>query len=231
MKQPANLARAAMANNQNKSVFPTLSIERELTSMPASPQMAMQMQQAKQAQMQRDPSSMDGSQNRPTSPSSGENAPSPSKRQRVDNAPFNPNQPGAMMPNGRPGMPPQQMPGAPNAAAAQQMLANGLNPGQMQQFQSFVNSPLMLTGCFMSLTLSVSSNIMVTKWVINKCRMLAVHKVKAPRPLCMGPTVQHSTTTIIRPGARWAALTVSVQGPLAKPPAVVIMRYRTTRCS
>jgi len=119
MKQPANLARAAMANNQN------------------NPQIAMQMQQAKQAQMQRDPSSMDGNQNRPASPSSGENAPSPSKRQRVDNAPFNPNQPGAMMPNGRPGMPPQQMPGAPNAAAAQQMLANGLNPSQMQQFQNF----------------------------------------------------------------------------------------------
>lgn len=121
MKQPGNLARAAMANNQN------------------NPQMQqMLQQQAKQNQMQRDPSQMDGNRDRPASPASGENAPSPSKRQRIDNVPFNPNQPG-MMPNGRPvqGMPPQHMAGAPNAAAAQQMIANGINPGQLQQFQNF----------------------------------------------------------------------------------------------
>jgi hypothetical protein len=109
----------------------------------SSPQ--MMLQQAKQNQMQRDPSGMDG-QNRPTSPSSGENAPSPSKRQRIDGAPFNPNQPGAMMPNGRPGqgMPGQQMPGGPNTAAAQQMLtANGINPHSLhpQQLQNFANAP------------------------------------------------------------------------------------------
>ena len=93
--------------------------------------------------MQRDPSSMEGNRDRPSSPASGENAPSP-KRQRTDSGvPFNPNQAGAMMPNGRPGpgMPPQQMPGGPTAAAAQQMLANGINPGQLQQFQNFVNTP------------------------------------------------------------------------------------------
>ncbi|KAM0347428.1 hypothetical protein ACHAPU_004949 [Fusarium lateritium] len=123
MKQ-GNLARAAMANNQN-------------------PQ--MMLQQAKQNQMQRDPSGMDG-QNRPTSPSSGDNAPSPSKRQRIEGAPFNPNQPGAMMPNGRPGqgMPGQQMPGGPNTAAAQQILtANGINPHSLhpQQLQNFANAP------------------------------------------------------------------------------------------
>ncbi|KAF5679799.1 hypothetical protein FHETE_690 [Fusarium heterosporum] len=123
MKQ-GNLARAAMANNQN------------------NPQ--MMLQQAKQNQMQRDPSGMDG-QNRPTSPS-GDNAPSPSKRQRIEGAPFNPNQPGAMMPNGRPGqgMPGQQMPGGPNTAAAQQILtANGINPHSLhpQQLQNFANAP------------------------------------------------------------------------------------------
>lgn len=99
---------------------------------------------AKQNQMQRDPSSMEGNRDRPSSPASGENAPSPSKRQRMDNAPFNPHQPGGpMMPNGRPapGMPPQQMPGGPNAATAQQMIANGITPGQLQQFQNFVNTP------------------------------------------------------------------------------------------
>lgn len=124
MKQ-GNLARAAMANNQN------------------NPQ--MMHQQVKQNMMQRDPSGMADGRERPSSPASGENAPSP-KRQRLDGAPFNPNQPGAMMPNGRPGqgMPGQQMPGGPNAAAAQQMLtANGINPNSLhpQQLQNFVNAP------------------------------------------------------------------------------------------
>ncbi|CAG7556312.1 unnamed protein product [Fusarium equiseti] len=118
MKQ-GNLARAAMANNQN------------------NPQ--MMLQQAKQNQMQRDPSGMDG-QNRPSSPASGENAPSPSKRQRID-APFNPNQPAGMMANGRQ-MPAGQM--APNTAAAQQMLtANGINPHTLHpaQLANFANAP------------------------------------------------------------------------------------------
>ncbi|EQL01045.1 SOM1 protein [Ophiocordyceps sinensis CO18] len=120
-----NLARAAMANNQH-------------------PQ--MMLQHAKQNQMQRDPSNMDANRERPSSPASGENAPSPSKRPRIDGAPFNPNQPGAMMANGRPGqgMPGQQLAGNPNAAAAHQMLtANGINPNTLnpQQFQNFVNAP------------------------------------------------------------------------------------------
>ncbi|PTB68374.1 hypothetical protein BBK36DRAFT_1133127 [Trichoderma citrinoviride] len=118
-----NLARAAMANNQN-------------------PQ--MQMLQAKQNQMQRDPSGMDGNRDRPTSPASGENAPSPSKRPRIEGGPFNGNQPGTMLPNGaRAG----QMPGGPqmgNVANAQQVLAaNGINPAQLnpQQMQNFANTP------------------------------------------------------------------------------------------
>ncbi|UZP35500.1 hypothetical protein NXS19_003316 [Fusarium pseudograminearum] len=118
MKQ-GNLARAAMANNQN------------------NPQ--MMLQQAKQNQMQRDPSGMDG-QNRPSSPASGENAPSP-KRQRIDGAPFNHNQPAGMMPNGR--QMPQQM-NVPNTAAAQQMLtANGINPSSLhpQQLANFASAP------------------------------------------------------------------------------------------
>jgi len=102
------------------------------------------MQQAKQNQMQRDPSGMEN-RDRPASPASGDNAPSPSKRPRIDGAPFNPNQPGAMM-NGRPGqgMPGQQLANNPNAAAAHQMLtANGINPNSLnpQQFQNFVNAP------------------------------------------------------------------------------------------
>ncbi|EXV01037.1 hypothetical protein X797_005609 [Metarhizium robertsii] len=126
MKQQNTLARAAMANNQN------------------NPQMMMQPN--KQNQMQRDPSGMDQNRDRPSSPASGENAPSPSKRQRIDGgAPFNPNQPG-MVANGRPaqGMPGQQMANTPNMAAAHQMLAaNGINPNSLnpQQLQNFINAP------------------------------------------------------------------------------------------
>ncbi|TWU71948.1 hypothetical protein ED733_000448 [Metarhizium rileyi] len=124
MKQ-GNLARAAMANNQN------------------NPQ--VMMQQAKQNQMQRDPSGMDQNRDRPSSPASGENAPSPSKRPRIDGgAPFNPNQPG-MVANGRPahGMPGQQIPNNPNVVAAHHILTNnGINPSNLtpQQFQHFVNA-------------------------------------------------------------------------------------------
>lgn len=124
-QQQNNLARAAMANNQN-------------------PQ--MQMLQAKQNPMQRDPSGMDANRDRPSSPASGENAPSPSKRPRIDGAPFNANQPGAMINGGRPGqnMPGQQMAVAGNVANAQQVLAaNGINPNQLnpQQMQNFANTP------------------------------------------------------------------------------------------
>ncbi|KAF6839014.1 SOM1 protein [Colletotrichum plurivorum] len=126
MKQ-GNLARTAMANNQN------------------NPQAMQMLHQAKQTQMQRDPSDMDGNRQRPSSPGSGENAPSPSKRPRLDGAPYNPSQPG-MMPNGRPqqGMPGQQVGTTPNVAQAQQMLiTNGINPASLtqQQFTTFSNQP------------------------------------------------------------------------------------------
>ncbi|EHA58222.1 hypothetical protein, variant [Pyricularia oryzae 70-15] len=84
MNKNQSLHRGAIANTQN--------------------QMQMLAQQ-KQGQMQRDPSDMDGNRQRPSSPSSADNAPSPSKRVRLDGGPgFNPGQPG-MMPNGRPGAP------------------------------------------------------------------------------------------------------------------------------
>ncbi|KAK0732995.1 hypothetical protein B0T26DRAFT_745090 [Lasiosphaeria miniovina] len=91
MKPGNQLQRAAMANNQN-------------------PQTMQMLQQQKAAgQMQRDPSDMDGNRARQASPGSTDNAPSPSKRPRLDGAQFNPN-PNVMMPNGRPaqGMPGQQ---------------------------------------------------------------------------------------------------------------------------
>ena len=93
--------------------------------------------QQKQQQMQRDPS--DGNnQQRPQSPGSAENAPSPSKRPRLDGAPFNPQQ----MPNGRgqgQGMPQQVGDTGPNAIqAAHMQLTNGIEPSNLtaQQFQN-----------------------------------------------------------------------------------------------
>lgn len=111
-----NLARAAMANNQN----PTM------------------MMGQKQNPMQRDPSGLDPNRDRPASPASGDNAPSPNaKRPRLDSQPFVGNQPGAMMPNGQAGNP-------PNMATVHQMLsANGINPSSLtaQQLHNFANTP------------------------------------------------------------------------------------------
>jgi hypothetical protein len=117
MKPGGNLARTAMANNQN------------------NPQM-MQMMQAKQGP--RDPSELEAMRQRASSPGS-ENAASPSKRPRLDGPPFNPGQPG-MMQNGRTvqGMPGQ--PGAMQNNPAHNMLmaagvpTNGLTQSQLQNF-------------------------------------------------------------------------------------------------
>lgn len=94
--------------------------------------------------MQRDPSDMEGNRARPASPGSTDNAPSPSKRPRLEGGPFNnPNQ-GVMMPNGRPagqGMPGQQVGNGPNATAQQLLLSNGINPETLNpdQLQAFTN--------------------------------------------------------------------------------------------
>lgn len=100
-------------------------------------------QQKAAGQMQRDPSDMDGNRARPASPGGAENAPSPSKRPRLEGgAPFNPNQ-AVMMPNGRPGqgMPGQQQVGNGPDTARALLLQNGvhptsLNPDQLQAFAS-----------------------------------------------------------------------------------------------
>jgi hypothetical protein len=106
--------------------------------------MQMLHQQQKAAgQMQRDPSDMDGNRTRPADSGEADNAPSPSKRPRLDGgAPFNPNQ-GVMMPNGRPGqgMPGQQQVGdAPDLAQTllrQNLIKpTSLNPDQLQAFAS-----------------------------------------------------------------------------------------------
>jgi hypothetical protein len=102
----------------------------------------MQQQQKAASQMQRDPSDMDGSRVRAASPGPTDNAPSPSKRPRLDGAPFNPNQ-GVMMPNGRPAqvMPGQQQVGN-GPDFAQTLLQHGINPTSLNpnQLQAFISA-------------------------------------------------------------------------------------------
>ena len=89
--------------------------------------------------MRRDPSDMDMNGQRPRTPSGGDHAPSPNKRQRIDGVPFN----GAphMMPNGRgpPGMPGQMMGGDAALNANHLLMNSGINPGNLSdsQFASF----------------------------------------------------------------------------------------------
>ena len=97
----------------------------------------MKNQQMIQTQMQRDGSGMDMGGQRPQSPGSVDNAPSPNKRPRLEGAAFN----GQPMGGARSqGMVPQQM-GATSASAAQagtMLIANGMGgdlPGS--QFNAF----------------------------------------------------------------------------------------------
>jgi hypothetical protein len=71
-------------------------------------QQMIQHQQKAVQLAQQNQADMDGNRPRPGSPSAAENAPSPSKRPRLES--FQPGQGGVMMPNGRPG---QAMPGQP----------------------------------------------------------------------------------------------------------------------
>ncbi|KAI9825646.1 MAG: hypothetical protein M1832_000990 [Thelocarpon impressellum] len=122
------LQRTAMQNNRK----------------PTPQHLAMATQMKQQQQMQREGSNVDvNGDQRPQSPSSAENAPSPSKRPRLDNG-FNGQQ--QMGPNGRrppQGMPGQQVGAASNTASAIQanhmLIQNGINPNQLTaaQFNSF----------------------------------------------------------------------------------------------
>lgn len=87
-------------------------------------------------QMQRDQSDMDMNGNRAQSPASTDNAPSPSKRPRLEGGPVNGQQ---LAPNGRGQGQGQGMQGQPNPQAQAMMMQNGMNrginPAQFQQFQ------------------------------------------------------------------------------------------------
>ncbi len=78
---------------------------------------------------------MDGNrQQRPHSPNTGEGAPSPSKRQRLDGAQFN--GPQGLVNRGQPGMPSQQVGAGLNAGM---VMTNGISASNLaaQQFQNF----------------------------------------------------------------------------------------------
>ena len=98
----------------------------------------MKTQQMMQQQMRRDPSDLEINGQRPRTPSGDNNAPSPSKRPRLDGVPFNGQQ---MIPNGR--GPPQGLQGQPmmENIANTLLIHHGINPHNLSsaQMQSFQN--------------------------------------------------------------------------------------------
>ncbi|PMD65837.1 uncharacterized protein K444DRAFT_624384 [Hyaloscypha bicolor E] len=136
--QQAMMMRGQAVNNMNLNQNNELRQKAIHNNRNATPNMQILAQQ-KQQQMQRDPS--DGNnQQRPQSPGSAENAPSPSKRPRLDQPQFNPQQ----MPNGRGQMPQQVGETGPSNAiqAAHMQLTNGIEPNNLtaQQFQPGANA-------------------------------------------------------------------------------------------
>ncbi|CAD6591660.1 MAG: hypothetical protein ASARMPREDX12_006267 [Alectoria sarmentosa] len=117
-----NLQRKALENNRGQF-------------QPTAHQLAQMQRQGMMQGMRRDPSDMDMNGQRPRTPSAGDHAPSPNKRQRMDSVPFN----GAphMMQNGR--GPPQMMGGDSALNANHLLMNNGINPGNLSdsQFASF----------------------------------------------------------------------------------------------
>jgi hypothetical protein len=128
--QMANLRRNGMQNmNLQKTALQNNASGINASGM--NPQQIAQLQQNKQLQMQREHSDMDMNGHRPQSPSSADNAPSPSKRPRLEVQQGQP-----MPPNGRvQGQMPAQM--NPQQAMLMQngMNARGMNPAQFQAFQ------------------------------------------------------------------------------------------------
>ncbi|KAB8262828.1 hypothetical protein BDV32DRAFT_136269 [Aspergillus pseudonomiae] len=140
-QQPMMPAQMQQLNlRRNGSVAPNLqkTVLQNNTSGLSQQQLA-QLHKTQQVQMiqqmQREHSDMDMNGHRPQSPSSAENAPSPSKRPRLEGGHMNGQQ---LAPNGR-GQG-QGMPGQPNPQAL--LMQNGLNPRPMNpaQFQAFQQS-------------------------------------------------------------------------------------------
>ncbi|KAI9754775.1 MAG: hypothetical protein M4579_004560 [Chaenotheca gracillima] len=132
MNVPQDLQRRAVQNNRN-----------------ATPQHAQMAKNSMMSQMQREGSQADvNGEQRPHSPSSAENAPSPSKRPRLENGAFNPQMMAnrRAQPPGMHGMQGQQVGNASQNAATmaalqanQVLINNGINPNQLTaaQFNAF----------------------------------------------------------------------------------------------
>ncbi|KAI4188478.1 MAG: hypothetical protein LQ348_003920 [Seirophora lacunosa] len=101
-----------------------------------NPQQIMNMQKQQQMleQMRRNPSEMDMNGQRPRTPSSSDNAPSPSKRPRMEG------HPGMMMQNGRP----QHMLDPANNSPNALLMQGGVPPGNLSegQLMAFQQQPL-----------------------------------------------------------------------------------------
>ncbi|KAL8827485.1 MAG: hypothetical protein Q9191_003161 [Dirinaria sp. TL-2023a] len=133
MPMPDNLRAKAMQNRGNAFAQAT---PQQLAHM-------KQQHQLMQQQMRRDPSDMDVNGQRARTPSSGDNAPSPSKRPRIEGVPFSAQQ---MMQNNRGPM--QSMQGQPimdpAMNPANQMLINsGIDPEALSatQYSTFSQQP------------------------------------------------------------------------------------------
>lgn len=129
MPMPENLRAKAMQNRGNAF---TQATPQQLAHI-------KQQQHLMQQQMRRDPSDMDVNGQRARTPSSGDNAPSPSKRPRIEGVPFNAQQ---MMQNNRGPM--QSMQGQPMMDPAmnpanQMLIDSGIDPDTLStsQFQRF----------------------------------------------------------------------------------------------
>ncbi|KAF2785571.1 hypothetical protein K505DRAFT_8395 [Melanomma pulvis-pyrius CBS 109.77] len=146
---PNDLKRAAAMNNRNPYVSPASPGAAEPSTDPrafaprsnGNPMANMQMknQAMLSAHMQRDGSGMEMNGQRPPSPGSSENAPSPNKRPRVEGNHFSSPQMGAARSHGMP----QPSMGATSAGQANQMLlAGGMNAGNMpgSQFNEFAQA-------------------------------------------------------------------------------------------
>ncbi|MCJ1468620.1 hypothetical protein MMC07_007249 [Pseudocyphellaria aurata] len=123
---------------QNRTAFGHTPTPQQLAQLAGKQQQMMAQQQ-----MRRDPSDLDINVPRPRTPSSGENAPSPSKRARLEGVPgFNGPQ---MMPNGRgppQGLQGQQMMTDHSENANSLLMQHGINPTGLTQpqYNSFANS-------------------------------------------------------------------------------------------
>ncbi|WEW59868.1 hypothetical protein PRK78_005349 [Emydomyces testavorans] len=121
-----------MGNGLMRANMPKSMMQANAPNM--TPQQIAQLQQNKAQmmhhQMQREHSDMEMNGHRPQSPSSVENAPSPSKRPRLDGSQVNGQQ---MTPNGRAQS--QGIPGQPNQQTSSLLAQHGINPRTLTQAQ------------------------------------------------------------------------------------------------